>query len=348
MRYRKLLGGSFFAIVAAFCLLNAEPGRGEPKEARPALPLGLDPAAFFVPTDNPMTAEKIELGRTLFFDKRLSKNNTISCANCHIPALAFTDGQPVSTGIHRLQGGRSAPTAINRAFSKGQFWDGRALTLEEQSIGPFASSVEHGFVTYDEMLEKMNKMEGYKAEFKKVFGTGITMDGVAKAIASFQRTLVSGNSPFDRYEKGKDEKAISESAKRGLALFRGKARCLVCHTGFNFTNEQFHNLGIGWDTERPDLGRYMVTKVQRDLGAFKTPTLREAARTAPYMHDGRFATLEEVVDFYNQGGIKNPFLDPLVVPLNLTRDEKKDLVAFLNTLNGEGWEQVKGPDSFPE
>jgi cytochrome c peroxidase len=347
MKKKIFRGGTFFLLLSIY-FFNTAYSADKPGEVRPAIPLGLDEKAFDVPSDNPMTPEKIELGRTLFFDKRLSQNNSISCANCHMPSLAFTDGQAVSSGIHHLQGGRSAPTAINRAFSKGQFWDGRAATLEEQSVGPFAASVEHGFVTYDEMLAKMNQIEGYKVSFKKVFGSDITMDGVGKAIASFQRTLLSGNSPFDRYEKAKDEKAIPDAAKRGLVLFRGKARCASCHTGFNFTDERFHNLGIGWDTATPDVGRYVVTKNQKEIGAFKTPTLREASRTAPYMHDGRFATLEEVVDFYNQGGTKNPFLDPLVMPLNLSKEEKRDLVAFLNTLAGEGWQQVKAPESFPE
>jgi len=312
-----------------------------------SLPLGLSEKAFYVPPDNPMTREKIELGRLLFFDKRLSRDGKISCATCHIPSLAFTDGQPVSAGIRHQQGGRSAPAAINRAFSKVQFWDGRAATLEDQSVGPFTNPVEHGFVDYSEMLAKMNKIEGYKSEFKKVFGTEITMEGVGKAIASFQRTIVSGNSPFDRFEIGKDEKAISEPAKRGLALFRGKARCAICHSGFNFSDESFHNLGVGWDGALVDVGRYEVTKNMKDIGAFKTPTLREIANTAPYMHDGRFATLEEVVEFYNKGGVKNPFLDPAIAPLNLTAQEEQELIAFLETLSGEGWQQIRRPESFP-
>lgn len=333
--------------VSVFFIVQSTLGAGEPT-FHLALPLGLNEKAFFVPPDNPMTQEKIELGRVLFFDKRLSKDNTISCSTCHIPSLGFTDGQPVSTGIRRLQGGRSAPTAINRAFSKVQFWDGRAATLEAQSVGPFASPVEHGFVDYSEMLAKMNKIEGYKTEFKKVFGTEITLEGVGKAIASFQRTIVSGNSPFDRFEAGKDEKAISEPAKRGLALFRGKARCAICHSGFNFTDESFHNLGVGWDGATVDVGRYAITNNTKDIGAFKTPTLREIANTAPYMHDGRLATLEEVVDYYNKGGVKNPFLDLAIAPLNLNGQEKRDLVAFLETLNGEGWQQIRRPESFPE
>lgn len=346
MRKKSWVFGMVLLPVFIFFVVQKTLGAGEPA-FRPTLPLGLNEKAFYVPPDNPMTQEKIELGRMLFFDKRLSRDNTISCATCHIPSLAFTDGQPVSAGIRRQQGGRSAPTAINRAFSKVQFWDGRAATLEEQSVGPFANPVEHGFGDYSEMLTKMNKIEGYKGEFKKVFGTEITMEGVGKAIASFQRTIVSGNSPFDRFESGKDQKAISDSAKRGLALFRGKARCAICHAGFNFTDESFHNLGVDWDRSTIDVSRYEVTKNVKDIGAFKTPTLREIANTAPYMHDGRFATLDEVVDFYNKGGVKNPFLDPAIAPLNLTSEEKQDLVAFLETLSGEGWQQIRRPESLP-
>jgi cytochrome c peroxidase len=309
---------------------------------------GLEDPNSYVPADNPLTADKIELGRLLFFDKRLSRDNTIACASCHMPALAFTDGQPVSTGIKRQQGGRSAPASINRVFSKAQFWDGRAATLEAQSIGPFVNPVEHGFVDYDEMLAKMKRIEGYRRLFKKVFGTDITIEGVGKAIASFQRTILSGNSPADRFDIGGEEKAIPVSAQRGLELFRGKARCTRCHSGFNFSDEKFHNLGIGWDTETPDVGRYKVTRNVADMGAFKTPTLREIPRTAPYMHDGRFGTLEDVVEFYNQGGIKNPFQDELIIPLELTAEEKRDLVAFLRTLNGEGWQQIVAPAEFPK
>ena len=313
-----------------------------------ALPFGLDEAARVFPADNPLTKDKVELGRLLFFDKRLSKNNTIACASCHLAQFAFTDAKPVSTGIHGLKGGRSAPASLNRLFSNAQFWDGRAATLEEQSVGPFVSPVEHGFANHDEMVAKMKKIPGYRKLFKQVFGTDVTIDGVGKAIASFQRTILSGNSPADRFDLGGDEKAISPEAQKGLELFRGKARCTRCHSGFNFTDEKFHNLGIGWDTNTVDLGRYMVTKNPADIGAFKTPTLREISRSAPYMHDGRFKTLDEVVNFYNQGGVKNPHQDELVIPLELTDQEKHDLVALLKTLNGEGWQHVKAPTAFPK
>ncbi len=309
---------------------------------------GLEDPNAYVPADNPLTADKVELGRILFFDKRLSKNNTIACASCHMAEKGFTDGMPVSTGINGLKGGRSAPASFNRVFSKAQFWDGRAATLEDQSIGPFINPVEHGFANHDEMIAKMKQIPGYRKLFQDVFGREINIQDVGRAIASFQRTILSGNSPVDKFDIGGDEKALSESAKRGLELFRGKARCTRCHSGFNFTDEKFHNLGIGWDTNTVDLGRYMETKNPEDVAAFKTPTLREIARTAPYMHDGRFKTLEEVVEFYNKGGIKNPFLDNTIIPLELTEQEKQDLVAMLKSLNGEGWQHVSEPKSFPK
>ena len=313
------------------------------------IPFGLEETAVVIPADNPLTNEKVELGRLLVFDKRLSQDNTIACMSCHLAKFAFTDGKPVSTGIRGQKGGRSAPASINRVFSSAQFWDGRAATLEEQSVGPFTNPIEQGFANYDVMMAKMMKIAGYRKLFKQAFGEdNITVGNVGKAIASFQRTILSGNSPADRFDQGQEEGAISAAAQHGLILFREKARCTKCHSGFNFTDEKFHNLGIGWDDNKVDLGRYMVTKNPEDICAFKTPTLREIARSAPYTHDGRFKTLEEVVNFYNQGGVKNPHQDPLIIPLDLTDEEKRDLVAFLHTLNGEGWQHVTAPKSFPK
>jgi cytochrome c peroxidase len=312
------------------------------------LPLGLEQSAMVIPPDNPMTTQKVELGRILFFDRRLSNDDTIACASCHLATKGFTDGQPVSTGIRGQKGGRSAPASFNRVFSSAQFWDGRADTLEAQSIGPFTNPIEHGFINYDIMIAKMKKIPGYNALFLQAFGEDITIGNVGKAIASFQRTVLSGNSPADKFDQGGETGAISQEAQRGLLLFRDKARCTKCHSGFNFTDEKFHNLGIGWEDNKVDLGRYMVTKNAEDIGAFKTPTLREISRTAPYMHDGRFRTLEEVVNFYNKGGVKNPHQDPLILPLELTNDEKRDLVQFLRTLNGEGWQDAIAPKSFPQ
>ena len=246
------------------------------------IPFGLEETAVVIPADNPLTTEKVELGRLLVFDKRLSQDNTIACMSCHLAKFAFTDGKPVATGIRGQKGGRSAPASFNRVFSSAQFWDGRAATLEAQSIGPFTNPIEHGFANYDVMMAKMMKIPGYRKLFKQAFGEdNITTDNVGKAIASFQRTILSGNSPADRFDQGQEAGAISAAAQHGLILFREKARCTKCHSGFNFTDEKFHNLGLGWDDNKVDLGRYMVTKNAEDIGAFKTPTLREIARSAP-------------------------------------------------------------------
>ncbi len=339
---RHLLAGLLLICLAV------HPGTAQAETAlQLTLPLGLEEDSLVIPKDNPLTKEKVALGKWLFFDKRLSANETIACASCHIPALAFTDGQPVSTGIHRQQGGRSAPTAINRVFSAAQFWDGRVATLEAQSVGPFASPVEHGLPNHDALVAKVNTIAGYRPLFEHAFGkTPVTVDLIGKAIASFQRTLLSGNSPYDRFSQADEAGALSENAQNGFRVFLGKGQCLRCHFGFNFTDEQFHNLGVGWEQDERDVGRYAVTKEPNDRGAFKTPTLREIARTAPYMHDGSLATLRQVIDFYDRGGTPNPHLDPAVKPLKLTEREKDDLVEFLYALNGEGW-AVEPPRKFP-
>ncbi len=347
---KSLLGALAIGSVAMLSSWIAAPSANAvlSTEYKFKLPLGLEQSSMVIPPDNPMTTQKVELGRALFFDRRLSADNTIACASCHLAQKGFTDGQPVSTGIKGQKGGRSAPASFNRVFSSVQFWDGRAATLEDQSIGPFTNPIEHGFVNYDVMIAKMKKIPGYNTLFLQAFGEDITIANVGKAIASFQRTVLSGNSPADKFDQGGEANAISPEAQRGLLLFRDKARCTKCHSGFNFTDEKFHNLGIGWDDNKVDLGRYMVTKNAEDIGSFKTPSLREISRTAPYMHDGRFKNLNEVVNFYNQGGNKNPHQDPLILPLELTNDEKRDLVEFLRTLNGEGWQHAIAPTSFPQ
>ena len=344
----SLLRKSVLGALAISSVALLSPWAATATDYKLKIPFGLEETAVVIPADNPLTTEKVELGRVLFFDKRLSADNTIACASCHLAKNGFTDGMPVSTGIRGQKGGRSAPVSFNRVFSSAQFWDGRADTLEAQSIGPFTNPIEHGFFSHDNMVAKMKKIPGYKKLFMDAFGDDITIANVGKAIASFQRTVLSGNSPADKFDQGQEAKAIPEAAQRGLTLFRDKARCTKCHSGFNFTDEKFHNLGLGWDDNKVDLGRYMVTKNPEDIGAFKTPTLREIARSAPYTHDGRFKTLEEVVNFYNKGGVKNPHQDPLILPLELTDQEKTDLVAFLRTLNGEGWQQATGPKSFPQ
>jgi len=345
----SLLRKSFLGALAISSVAILSPWLATATDYKLKIPFGLEESAAVIPADNPLTTEKVELGRILFFDKRLSQDNTIACASCHLSTNAFTDGKPVATGIRGQKGGRSAPVSFNRVFSNAQFWDGRAPTLEAQSVGPFTNPIEHGFPSYDVMNAKMMKIKGYRKLFKDAFGDDtITTDRVGKAIASFQRTVLSGNSPADRFDQGQEAGAIPEAAQKGLLLFRDKARCTKCHSGFNFTDEKFHNIGIGWDDNKVDLGRYMVTSNAEELGAFKTPTLREISRSAPYMHDGRFKTLEEVVNFYNKGGVKNPHQDPLILPLELTDEEKSNLIAFLRTLTGEGWQQATAPKSFPK
>ena len=307
------------------------------------LPLGLQEEALYLPPENPLTPEKIALGKQLYFDQRLSRDNTVACASCHNPRFGYADGQPVSTGLEGQKGGRSAPTIVNRAFSKEQFWDGRAADLEDQAKGPIANPIEMGF-THVEVVKRLSGIKGYRDQFKKVFGTeDVTIDHVAQAIAAFERTVLSGNSPFDRFEAG-DTTALSPAAQRGLALFRGKTNCFRCHAGFNFTDESYRNIGVGMDQPKPDLGRFEVTGREEDRGAFKTSTLRDIALTAPYLHDGSAQTLEDVVEFYDRGGIKNPQLAPEIKPLGLTAQEKADLVEFMKALTGEIALEVLAPE----
>ena len=340
MTRKRILAGAF--ALPAFSIWMW----GQANEvAPPKAPLGLPPLSW--PRDNPYSAAKVELGRTLYFDRRLSADESVSCASCHEPRRAFTDGAPVSTGIKSQKGGRSAPTVINRAYSLAQFWDGRATTLEDQAKGPIANPLEMG-MTHDGAVERLKGVAGYRVMFSKAFGTDeINIDRAAKAIASFERTVLSGNAPYDRYKKG-DKRAMTASQIRGMAVFFDKAKCDRCHEGSNFTLNAYSNLGVGTDKPDPDVGRFAVTKDPRDWGVFKTPTLREIEHTAPYMHDGSLKTLEEVVNFYDKGGISNKNLDANIRKLNLSDAEKKDLVEFMKALSGEGWQQVKPPASFPQ
>jgi cytochrome c peroxidase len=310
------------------------------------VPLGLLPLRF--PADNPYSVEKRELGRLLYYDKRLSADGTVACATCHSPDYAFTDGKAVSDGIKGQKGGRSAPTVFNRAYSLAQFWDGRAKSLEEQAGGPMQNPIEMGN-THGAVVKTLQSIPGYRARFKQVFGTeNFGIEEVTKAIATYERTVLSGNSPYDRYKAG-NRKAMTASAVRGMDVYFNKAKCDQCHEGINLTTNAYHNLGVGADKPNPDEGRFAVTKNPGDWGAFKTPTLREIARTAPYMHDGSLKTLEEVVDFYDKGGIPNKNLDERMKPLKLSDTDKKDLVEFLKALNGEGWQaKLVPPAVFPQ
>jgi cytochrome c peroxidase len=311
----------------------------------PKAPLGLPPLQW--PRDNPYSAAKTDLGRYLYFDGRLSADGTVSCASCHAPEHGFTDGAPVSTGIRGQKGGRSAPTVINRVYSLAQFWDGRAGTLEEQAKGPMANPIEMGN-THEAVVAKLQSIAGYRPLFAKAFGSEeITIDRVAQAIACFERTVLSGNAPYDRYKAG-DKKAMSAAQVRGMKVFFDRAQCDRCHEGSNFTLNAYANLGVGTDKPDPDVGRFAVTRDARDWGVFKTPTLREIEHTAPYMHDGSLQTLDEVVEFYNKGGISNKNLDANIKPLHLSDQEKGDLVAFLKALSGEGWKGIAPPATMPQ
>lgn len=296
------------------------------------IPLGLQEPD--VPEDNPMSEAKVELGKALYFDKRLSRDGTVSCATCHDPSKGWTDQSPVSTGIKGQKGGVSAPSVLNAAYYELQFWDGRAASLEEQAKGPIANPIEMGF-THEEAVARLKTIKGYSPLFKRAFGdAAIDIDRVAKAIAAFERTVLTGNSPFDRWQAG-DKTAMSESAVRGHALFNGKANCSFCHDGFNFSNSDFHNIGVGMLAKEPNLGRFAQTKEERHKGAFKTPTLRNLKHTAPYMHDGSEKTVRDVIEYYNRGGNRNPWIDGRVKELKLTKAEVDDLVAFMDALNGD-------------
>lgn len=321
----------------------------EPKEFL-VIPLGLPPIPW--PSDNPYSTKKDQLGRFLYFDKRLSSDNSISCASCHSIPKGFTDHNRVSLGIFGHPGTRHAPSVINSAYRKLLFWDGRAATLEDQCKGPISNpnemtSANDPKEAYEQCATKIRNIEGYRILFKETFGNDdCSIDQIAQAIATFERTILSGNSPYDRYRKG-DKLAMSAEQIKGYKIFN-QVGCAICHNGPNFSNERFLNIGIGMDVPNPDTGRYAITGNSKDWGAFKVPTLRDVEYTYPYMHDGSLNTLEDVIEYYNRGGIPNANLHPAMKPLNLTEDDKKALVSFLKALSGEGWQHFKEPDEFPQ
>ncbi len=295
----------------------------------------LRPAEIPQPKNNMMTPERIKLGKVLFFDPRLSGSNFISCATCHNPALGWSDGQPTAIGHGMGVLARSTPTILNTAYQRFQFWDGRARTLEKQALGPIEAGGEMA-QSLETLIPELEAIPGYVEMFEAAYpGEGISKKTIAKALASFERSIVSTDSPFDRWLKGVDG-AMSESAIRGFQIFKGKANCTACHDGFNFTDNGFHNIGL---PDNKDMGRYEIKPIKVLKGAFKTPTLRDVALTSPYMHNGQYATLEEVVEHYNRGGDKNMGnLDPNMKPLHLTEQEKADLVEFMKALTGDPME----------
>lgn len=304
------------------------------KEARD-LPAFLGPLAKPPePKDNPSTPAKVDLGRMLYYEPRISGNGTISCATCHNPGLGWADGLAKGIGINGTKLGRSSPTVANAAYYELQFWDGRAASLEEQAKGPVENPNEMGGKG-ERVVATLKAIPGYVKAFEDAFGTPeVTFDRFAMAVAAFERTVVDLDSPFDRYARG-DDKALTESAQRGLDLFVGKANCSVCHSGPNLADKRFHNIGV----DDGDDGRFGVTKNEMERGAFRTPTLRNIALTAPYMHNGSQKTLREVIDHYekvaNEGRAKRPTLSIFFRPFKLTEDEKKDLEAFMRALTAD-------------
>jgi cytochrome c peroxidase len=285
-----------------------------------------------VPAGNMLTEARVDLGRRLFYDKQVSRTGEVACASCHLPENAFSDPRQFSLGVEGRVGGRNAPSIVNLAYNTSFFWDGGAPTLEQQVIGPIINPLEMDMKVGD-VTDRLAQDPTYVNAFQDAYGTEPIPGSLTKAVASFMRTVISGDSRYDRYQQG-DRKALDESEKRGMAIATGeRGECFHCHVGFNFTNNDFRNDNLY--AVYQDIGRAKVTELDEDVGKFKVPTLRNVALTAPYMHDGSLATLEDVVEHYSTGGILNPNSDPTIQPLNLTPDEKGDLVAFLKSLTDE-------------
>ncbi len=337
-------------------------------------PLGLPPVP--VPAANPLTKEKIDLGRRLFLDRRLSHNNTMSCAMCHVPEQGFTSYElGAAVGMEGRSLRRNSPAVYNVAYQKSLFHEGRELHLEDQVWGPLLTKVEMDMPSIGYVVEKVRQLPEYKGQFEAAFGGPVTAERIGQALASYERTLLSANSRFDRWYYGGDKTALNAQEQRGFGVFMGKGRCSTCHLvgekSALFTDHKFHNTGLGWERTmfperssykvqlapgifvqvmgtllksfeppQPDVGRYEVTIDPKDRWAYKTPMLRNVAVTKPYMHDGSLATLEDVVEFYDKGGINNEIKSPLLVPLDLDALEKAALVAFLKTLTGDNIEAL--------
>lgn len=388
----KRIVGSMLVAMALVSVLIA--GKGAPplatadakdllEKANPLVPLPKAPLGVgqeLSELANPPTPQRVRLGRWLFFDPRLSADGTISCATCHMPEHAFSEPTPVSTGIDGKKGDRKAPTFLNSAFAllPHFFWDGRAASLEEQAAGPMTNPIEMGMPDHDVVVKNVSAAKSYAPYFKEAFGDeAVTIDRITKAIADYERTRMSGNSAWDRWQADPDPadseinvddaydwddnldlsklaltdgKHVTAQVKLGHYVFFEKAKCSQCHLGSNFTDSKFHNVGVGWDPETKsfkDIGRFKISKEEADKGAFKTPTIRDAALHAPFMHDGSLKTLRDVVDIYDRGGDANPWLSAKIEKLDLTAKETDALVAFMEALNGEGYQDTV-PALFPK
>ncbi len=324
-----------FPALAALCMAEP-PAARVPKDILPeklaleAIPNGLDRARP-QPPDGPLTEARVRLGRRLFFDPLLSADQTLACASCHDPAHGFAGSDPRAVGVQGRRGRRHAPSLLNRAYGSSFFWDGRETTLEAQALRPLEHPDELG-TTVPEVVSRLRASAEYRRLFQDAFAELPTGDNLARALASFERVLLAGDSRVDRFRRG-EVTALNESEKHGLWLFESRGGCWRCHSGSNFSDEKYHNTGVSWGKDPVDLGRYEISHQESDRGRFKTPTLRAAALSAPYMHDGSLATLEEVAEFYNKGGGKNPHLDPALAPLGLDREEMRSLASFLRALS---------------
>lgn len=284
-----------------------------------------------IPADNPMTPEKVALGKQLFFDERLSIDNSKSCYSCHLCENGLTDGLPKAVGALNKQLPRSSPTLWNIGYHKEFYWDGRSPSLEKQAMAAWVGGNMGVGDKVDEVVGRINALQGYREQFQKVFQSDATADNMMKAISAYERTIISGNTPWDRYRAG-DNTAISESAFRGWNIFQ-TIKCNQCHDGVLFTDQQYHNVGIGMDQPNPDVGRFTASKKPEDTGAFKTPTLRDIAKSAPYFHDGSAKTLEEAVDIMLAGGKPNQYLDKKnLQPQRVLPEQREDLLNFLRSL----------------
>jgi len=351
-------------VCATAAILSGETKSAGSAKAKELAPLPPVP----IPADNPQTPEKIELGRMLYFDPRLAGDSSISCAKCHAPEKGFSNGVQMSDAYPGTKHWRHVPTVLNAAYAAHLFWDGRANSLEEQCIGPIAAPIEMN-QNYTHLVEKLNNIPYYRQSFKKVFNSDVTMENLAKAIAAFERTIVSKPGPLDRYLQG-DKSALTQAQVRGMAIFSGKANCIACHYGPLLSDGEFHAIGVpeiaalktesdriatrhffAADHKYPnprgvsyDYGRELITQSATDRGKFVTPSLRELVHTAPYMHNGAFETLDDVIDFFEKGGGDLPGKDPLLKPFKLTAEERDDLIAFLEALSSPQTPKVEKPE----
>ncbi len=347
----------------------SDPNNHETLEIELPSNLAAGSSAIYIPEDNRLTRGKIELGRQLYFEPRLSMNDEVSCADCHHPDSGWAKETQFGVGVGGQTGNRNSPITFNRILSREQFWDGRAGTLEEQAVGPIANPIEMAF-THEMAVEFVTNNPVYRMEFEKTFGRAPNIDDIGRAMAAFERVVVTGPAAYDareelnkfkqafaedledleafkeddpelyaRYQAAEDAakaNPMSESAIRGQKFFfSAQANCAACHVGVNFTDEKYHNLGVGMDAQEPDLGRFVVTGDEKDKGAFKTPTLRNVAQSKPYMHDGSQKTLREVVDWYAKGGHPNPYLSDKIHKFEASEQDRQDLVAFMEALTGE-------------